>query len=47
MALDDGSGGTGAVVGRTRPVMAAVLGGLRTGCGPQDRRVKGSAGQAA
>lgn len=32
---------------RTRSVMDAVLGGLRTGCGPVDRAIKEIAGQTA
>lgn len=32
---------------RTRTVMDAVLGGLRTGCGPEDLAAKESAGQTA
>ncbi|MFE2987174.1 hypothetical protein [Streptomyces sp. NPDC059262] len=32
---------------RTRSVMDAVLGGLRTGCGPEDQATKEVAGQAA
>ncbi|BCM69419.1 hypothetical protein EASAB2608_04753 [Streptomyces sp. EAS-AB2608] len=32
---------------RTRSVMDAVLGGLRTGCGPEDHAIKETAGQTA
>jgi integrase len=32
---------------RTRTVMDAVLGGLRTGCGPEDQTTKEIAGQTA
>ncbi|GHD09776.1 hypothetical protein GCM10010313_30900 [Streptomyces violarus] len=32
---------------RTRTVMDAVLGGLRTGCGPENHATKEIAGQAA
>ncbi|GAA0644837.1 hypothetical protein GCM10009535_22840 [Streptomyces thermocarboxydovorans] len=32
---------------RTRSVMDAVLGGLRTGCGLQDQAIKETAGQRA
>lgn len=32
---------------RTRPAMDAVLGGLRTGCGPNDQGIKETAGRTA